>query len=202
MTPATPANADTQKRGRLSLSPAAFNMPWVGRNPTTVATWVLLFTSILWSPILVMGVVHRFYGLVLATALAPVGMFALCFGVGRFIRRMASRIELRLAAMPGTPLLHADCAMVNGIIQSPAIAEVRGEKLILAPLVGKMIELPLAAVGVKSECKWFNGKLLFGTARGFWLKVPDRTVRLGIAVEDAAVWREVLNRSKMPPTGG
>ncbi|MGA2230429.1 MAG: hypothetical protein ABSH22_05980 [Tepidisphaeraceae bacterium] len=201
MTPATPADPAPQKSGRLSLSPSAFNLPWVGRNPTTIATWILLFTSIMWSPILVMGVVNHLYRVAIVTALAPVGMFTLFFGVGRFIRRMSSRVELRLAAMPGEAQLHCDCAMVNGMIQSPAIAEVRGEKLILAPLVGKMIELPLAGVSVKSECKWFNGKLLFGTARGFWLKVPDRTTRLGFAVEDAVLWREVLNHSNQPTAG-
>jgi hypothetical protein len=166
-----------------------------------VATWILLFTSILWSPILVMGLVNHLYRLAVVTALCPLGVFALFYGVGRMIRRMANRIEVRLAAMPGEALLHSDCAMVNGIIQSPAVAEMRGEKLILAPLVGKIIELPLATVAVKSECKWFNGKLLFGTARGFWLSVPDRTVRLGFAVEDAAAWREVLTHSKSSANG-
>jgi hypothetical protein len=149
----------------------------------------------MFSPLVVFAIWDRHYGLAILALAGPVAMSMLFLLVYTVVRVLMNRVSSRLTSQPGTPLLHSDCVMVSGILQFPAVAEIRGETLILAPLIGKVIALPLETVSVKSETDWFNGKLLFGGARGFWLNVSERKSRLGFAVADAAAWRRILEKN-------
>jgi hypothetical protein len=76
--------------------------------------------------------------------------------------------------------------IVRGVVQSDGVLVLKPDALLLAPLVGKRIEVPYSEI--RSVCetgKWFNGRLLLKST-GFWLDLRDGT-QLGIAVrQDSA----------------
>ena len=92
---------------------------------------------------------------------------------------------LERAAAPGA--VHA--LMVNGMIQAPGLASIDENKIVLHPIVGNRVEIPLADIVETTETFAFNGKAVPGKT-AFWFKVNGRK-RLGVAVSNqyAADWR-------------
>jgi hypothetical protein len=74
----------------------------------------------------------------------------------------------------------AECLMVNGKIQSPGIAVLGEEAIILAPIVGKRVKVKLSEIRSYRQTGFFNGKTLIGK-KGFWLDIGEPK-RLGFAV--------------------
>jgi hypothetical protein len=76
----------------------------------------------------------------------------------------------------------AECLMFHGNIESPGIAVLGGDGLILAPIVGERVTLKLADIRSYRKVKFFNGKTLIGKT-GFYLET-SLPKRLGFAVVD------------------
>jgi hypothetical protein len=90
----------------------------------------------------------------------------------------------------------AECLIVNGVLQSPGVAVLRDDEIVLAPIIGAPTSVPLETISSVREVQWFNGSLLWWK-KGFWLAVPGRK-RLGFAVADsiAARWGDRLAQNK------
>lgn len=167
------------------------NFPWIGPNPPKVAVRVFLFALILSLPLLVLAfVVHRPLLVLLPFAAAACVSLPI-WAANLWARSMVSRLDERLKIGKGEYALRSQCLIVRGIMKMPGIVAVHGQMLCLSPIFGPTTEIPLEQVGLASEVKWFNGRLLFGQARGFWL-VVGQNKRLGFAVEDADAWRAIL----------
>ena len=76
-----------------------------------------------------------------------------------------------------------DALIVRGILQSPGIAGLGREELVLIPVVGSRISIPYHEIRGCEETLWFNGALLIGKT-GFWLTLPS-SERTGIALPDS-----------------
>ena len=122
-------------------------------------------------------------GLAVLAGVPVIGLFWLVYGwVGLRMDRLRAGED-----RSGAEVL--DCLIVNGLFQSPGLAEIAGDRLILQPLFGKRIEVPLASIMALRRVRWFNGSLLIGK-RGFILKVEGYS-RLGLAIaaSRAPLWQ-------------
>ncbi len=89
-----------------------------------------------------------------------------------------------------------DSLIVNGVLQSPGIVLVKEDELLLVPIVGKRVTVPLAEIKSVRETTWYNGSLLL-FKKGFWLDVPGRS-RLGVAMSNSSA---VLFRKRLGNVG-
>jgi|GEM_PF-827886 len=171
------------------------NFPWVGRNPFKIGMAFSLLFLVVFTPQIIILIVaarqqHPAFVLWPAGAVILIGplMWALCFGVARAMNRVRRRADEAFDIV-----MQSDCLMVSGILQTPGIAQICGDRLVLTPLIGKTVDLALSEVCIKSETRqWFNGSLMMNSAAGIWLSVPGHW-RLGFAVPDVGPWRERLS---------
>ena len=78
------------------------------------------------------------------------------------------------------------------MLQTPGIAHLGDSQLILKPLVGKQISIPLGDIQQIRERKWYNGQGYWGQT--IFFEVPAlRQWRLGFGVAKAKVWRDALS---------
>ena len=124
----------------------------------------------------------------------PAGAALLFYLVTLPVRSKMDRLR---AGLPDGAQLQADCRMVHGIIECPGIAQVRDGELVLTPLVGKKVAVPLADITIAKETSWFNGSWYPGQT-GFWLESAAVGKRLGFAVSHAEPWRTALLQSDRP----
>ncbi len=111
-------------------------------------------------------------------------LFRLVYGaVGKKVNALA-------ASLAETDGQGAQSLLVNGMIQSPGLAFLHGDQIILAPIVGERVAIPIADIESVQETQWFNGKAVPGKV-GLWFTVPGRK-RLGAAMAygPAAAWRK------------
>lgn len=149
-----------------------------------VAIWVCI-------PVVLTGVFYAFQGtkalyVLIFTAMGP--LFWLVFGsVGKKVENLCRST----APDEGSPI---QSLIVSGMIQSPGIALLKNEELVLRPIVGSEVSVRFADMESVNEVRFFNGKLLIGKT-GFWLSVPGRK-RLGVAVPNsvADLLREQLGK--------
>ena len=171
------------------------NFPWIGRNPPKVGAAVFLFALVLFLPLSVLALVTHRHMLLLLPLSGAACVSLPIWAANLWICSRVRRLDARLKAEGGEIELQAPCSMVRGSVRKPGIVAVRGTTLYLFPVFGRSTEIPLEQIRSVSEVKWFNGRLLFGKARGFWLAVGQEG-RLGFAVEDPEAWRAVLRDSR------
>ena len=125
---------------------------------------------------------------ILAFASIGVGAWIVLGAVGKRVQAL----RCSLSSEEGEPV---DSLIVNGKIQSPGIALLREDELVLVPIVGERVAVPLADIRSVRETSWYNGSLLWFKKKGFWLDVPGRK-RLGVAVTNsyAELFRNRLSR--------
>lgn len=108
-------------------------------------------------------------------------LFWLVYGsVGRRVRAL----HRGLASDEGGPV---DSLIVHGMIQSPGIALLKRDELILIRVVGERVSVPLVDIESVREVTRFNGAKLLGKT-GFWLDTSGPR-RLGFAVSNVFVER-------------
>ena len=101
----------------------------------------------------------------------------------------------RVAALVPVNYGHAVSAlMVNGKIQAPGLASIDDTKIVLHPIIGERVEIPLDGIESNTVTSAFNGKAIPGK-RAFWFQVKGGK-RLGVAVSNlhAERWRTLTPR--------
>jgi hypothetical protein len=114
---------------------------------------------------------------ILAFAFMGLGAWIVYGIVGKRVQALRRSV----APDEGEPV---DSLIVNGVIQSPGIALLKEDELLLVPIVGKSVAVPLADITSVRETVWYNGSRLF-FKKGFWLNIPGRS-RLGVAVSNSS----------------
>jgi hypothetical protein len=102
-----------------------------------------------------------------------------------------------LEDVPENVLLQDDCFMVNNLFQCPGIARVQGVNLVLTPVFGKSVVVPIDSIRSLKVSKWFNGSLKPMGKTGITLKVPGKW-RISFAVTDPDPWLSYLRPSAGP----
>ena len=167
-------------------------LPWIRENQIRFALVLFVFVAIMMSPLLLVGdlKVTLFY-----FGVGPAGAALLFYLINLPIRAKMDRLR---AGLPDGAQLQADCRMVHGILEGPAIAQVCDGALVLTPLVGSAVSVPLVDVAITKETSWFNGSWYPGQT-GFWLESAAVGKRFGFAVSDADKWRATLTKEDGPP---
>ena len=172
-------------------------IPWAGKNPYRLALYLLVFIYLLDAALLgfflLLGQADSFpvwFWFILFPALFPLPFLVTYLIIGRLIKNLVKKL-------PDDASLRSDCIVLHGFVQSPGIVQITGDTLIIQPLVGRQISLPIREISQVSEHRWWNGQLYLGRTCFFKLKVPPAVstkLRLGFGVADGDPWREVLHR--------
>ena len=117
--------------------------------------------------------------------LMPIGFYVMNSVVGLLVDRLRKKLPL-------VSLLQTDCIIVNNAPQTPGIAHLGDERLILKPLAGKQISISLSDIQQFKERKWYNGQGFWGQTIFFEFPALKQW-RLGFGVAEAKVWRDALN---------
>jgi hypothetical protein len=176
--------------------------PWKPKHILKLGLYILVGTSLILASILLIN--YLAYGQIppipLWWMVFPVAfsfLFMLVYGiVGPFIKNLEKKL-------PEGALLRSHCTVVHGIIESAGIAQINPNLLIILPLVGRQITVPLSEVRAITEHRFYNGRPYFGNTIFFQLKVPDTVSdkwRLGFGVDDADAWRNLIYAQKSPAT--
>ena len=147
------------------------------------------------APLVLTGVLYPFGPWALGVLLTiPFGLlFRLIYGiVGKKVEQLA-----RSVPRDGEDPVHA--LIVNGVLQSPGLATIKEDEIVLEPIAGERVVVRLADIASVHEVSWFNGaRRLYKV--GFWLSIPARQrlggrarQRLGVAVSrvHADAWRSL-----------
>ena len=165
-----------------------FNFWGVFVTPWTIGNRLLLGLYILVLICVTLGVVyvtsgwmsfHMFW-----LFLMPAGFYAIYLVVDLLVDRLRKKL-------PPGPVLQTDCIIVNNVVQTPGIAHLRGDQLILKPLAGKQISIPISDIQQIRERRWYNGQGYWGQTIFFEFPAMKQW-RLGFGVVDAKVWRDAL----------
>jgi hypothetical protein len=186
---------------------SAINFPWIGRNPYQQARLVWLFAFLLSLTIAVVAVAvvvrHAWWAALIPLLYASMmGLAFLPFSLA--VRKAMRRLERSVPSAAGGEAddeFRANGYVVKNMFRTPGVIVVRGDRLVLVPMVGKRVEVELALVRSATEKRWFNGNLLMGGARGFWLEpgsAAGKFWRLGVAVPNPAAFRAALERHRVP----
>jgi hypothetical protein len=175
------------------VSLSAINFPWIGRNPFRLAGITWLFVFALSSPLMVLAGISHHWLMVPVPFLFATVMGLISLLVALVVRSMMDRLQSRAPQPQPDDEFRSDCLMVKGMFQTPGIVVVREDRVVLTPVFGGTVDLPFSEVRSASEVQWFNGELLMGRAKGFWLAVPGFW-RLGLAVDEPGPLRSILER--------
>ena len=121
----------------------------------------------------------------------------LVYGVVRLL------VENLNKELPEGALLRSHCVVVHGILESAGIVQITSDQLIIKPLVGRQITVPLTEIRAISEHRLYNGRPYLGSTIFFKLKVTKSVSgkwRLGFGVDDADTWRNLLYAQSRPAT--
>ena len=161
----------------------ALNFPWIGRNPYRIGLLVCLVFGVVMLPLALTTSRGLTTAGTIQEALLPVGLGVLFLLVSLAVRQRLHQSDRELESHRHATYC-ADCLMVHGTMQVPATLAIADGTLLVKPLFGPAVTVPLAHfAGVKSS-RWFNGQYLFRGAGGFLLSASDGK-RFGIAVPDA-----------------
>jgi len=109
-------------------------------------------------------------------------------GVGFLVKKVGKKL-------PEGALLRSPCKVVHGIWETPGVVQITPDQLVIKPLAGREILVPLPEISAITEHRWYNGSPYFGRTVFFKLTVPDGVCddwRLGFGVEDGERWRTLL----------
>jgi len=181
---------------------SVFVTPWKPKHALKFGLYILVGTFLIMAFVwvtnyLVSGQLPPFP---LWWVLFPVAMsvfFMLVCGIaGPFVKNLEKK-------MPEGALLRSHCTIVHGIIESAGIVQITSDQLIIQPLVGRQISIPLGEITDITEHRSYNGRPYLGNTIFFKLKVPDTISdkwRLGFGVDDAQTWRNLLYAQNRPTT--
>ena len=168
--------------------------PWRPKNTLRFGFYILVGTSLIFAQIWVVnylasGQVPSIPSWWLFFPVAFSALFMLTFRiVGLLVENLSKKL-------PEGALLRSHCLVIHGILETPGLAQITPDQLLIKPLVGSQISVPLSKIAAITEHRWYNGRPYLGTTVFFKLKVPDTVSdkwRLGFGVEDGGQWRKLL----------
>ena len=176
----------------------AINFPWIGRNPYKLGVFAgFLFGLFMVSSVVARLKSHDVAGVVSSVSL-PIGLGIVFSVIGVAIRWRLDRIS----ALPDSHrsvTYRSDCLLVHGAMQIPATLRIVQHDLMVHPLFGREVAVPLGSLTSMTPSRWFNGQYLFGPTGGFWL-ASESGRRFGIAVPDAGAFVEQLSAGSVLAT--
>lgn len=159
-----------------------FVTPWTWKNRLLLSLYLTVLIAVILSVVYITA--GRVNLHLTWLFLMPFGFYVINFGVGLLVDRL--RKEL-----PTNALLQTDCIIVNNALQTPGIAHLGGNELILKPLVGRQVSIPLGDIQQIRERRWYNGQGYWGQT--IFFETPNsKQWRLGFGVANATVWRDAL----------
>jgi hypothetical protein len=181
---------------------AVFVTPWKPKHTLKFGLYILLGTSLIIAPGLVINylVSGQLPPFILWWMLLPVAFSVFFMLVCGIVDPFVKNLEKKL---PKGALLRSHCTVVHGILESAGIVQITSDQLIIQPLVGSQISVPLGEITEITEHRSYNGRPYFGNTIFFKLKVPDKISdkwRLGFGVDDAEKWRNLLYAQSRPAT--
>jgi len=181
---------------------AVFVTPWKPKHTLRLGLYILVGTSLILASVWVINylVSGQLPPFPLWWTLFPVALsvffMLVCGIVGPFVKNLDKKL-------PEGALLRSHCMVVHGILESAGIVQITPDQLIIQPLVGRQISVPLGEIAAITEHRFYNGRSYLGNTVFFKLKVPDTVSdkwRLGFGVEDAETWRNLLYAQSRPAT--
>lgn len=181
---------------------AVFVTPWKPKHTLRLGLYILVGTSLIIASIWVINylVFDQLPPFPLWWMLFPIAIsvfFMLVYWiVGSFVKNLDKKL-------PEGALLRSHCMVIHGILESPGLIQINSDQLIIRPLVGGQIMVPLSEINAISEHRLYNGRLYLGSTIFFKLEVPDTVSdkwRLGFGVDDAETWRNFLYAQSRPTT--
>jgi hypothetical protein len=124
-------------------------------------------------------------------SLFSVGMGA-CFYLMYYF--VGGKVEKKKEGLRKSADLQDDCMFIHGALESPGIAQIYDDKLVLTPLISDQVTIPLSDIESVEERHWYNGSQYWGDNVYFKLNVRDKQSRIGFAVSRPAPWRKVLGK--------
>lgn len=168
-----------------------FAFPWKPANRARYAVAIFLL------PLLIVALIQMIYT-IQGRTLAPVvwlGAAALGIVLGALFTLqyiyIAKRLNCRAPASASAGL-ESDCIVVSGFVQSPGVARLEDSHLVLIPLVGQEVSVPLAEISSVRVRHYFNGNQYWGDNAFFQLDVTGRRARLGFGVSHPGAWEQAL----------
>lgn len=176
--------------------------PWKPKHTFRHGLYVLVGTSLILASILLIHylVSGQLPPFILWWMLLPVAFSVFFMLVNRFVRLLIENLNKKL---PEGALLRSHCMVVHGILESAGIVQITPDQLIIQPLVGRQISVPLGEIAAITEHRFYNSRSYLGNTVFFKLKVPDTVSdkwRLGFGVDDADAWRNLLYAQSRPAT--
>lgn len=168
--------------------------PWARKNPYRLGLHVLVLiysiSVITWLAIYLRSA--RFPAISIWWLIWPVGLAAAFTLVFLIVSLLVRRLSKK---MPPPTLLRSNCIVVHGNWETAGLIQLTQDRLLIKPLVGKLISVPLDQISDITEHRWYNGHPYYGKTLFLELEVPDtvsRRRRLGFGVEDGAQWKRLL----------
>lgn len=170
---------------------SVFVTPWTKKNRLLMSLYILVLICLILS--LVYITTGRLNLNIMWIFLMPIGFYIVNLIVGLLVSRLQDKL-------PPNPLLQTDCLIINNMLQSPGIAYLGDDKLILKPLIGKQISIPADKLQQIRERRWYNGQGYWGQTIYFEF-LTAKQWRLGFGVAQPTLWRDTLSRHHYPKTG-
>ena len=173
-----------------------WRFPWMGRNPYKFGLTVMLLAYLIIAStwIVVYNKSGQLPSIVFWWIIFPL-LFGAIFTTISFILQLL--IKNLAKKLPSGEILRSDCMVVKNFLERPGLVQINDNTLIIQPLFGKEISIPLSEISNITERRWYNGRPYLGTTRFFKLETT-RTVtgcwRLGFGVPYVDKWRELLNK--------
>ena len=118
----------------------------------------------------------------------------LLFGTAVLYGPIRHRVRRLLNNCDERAVLRSPCLILAGFIEQPGVAEIVTDRLILVPLLGRQIEVPLQDIVNVTSSHRFNGAV-FQSLTGFVVEVSERgQQQFSFAVPDGETWRAMLPR--------
>lgn len=175
-------------------------LPWKPQNRAKYAFYIFVFALFLITFIHI--VVRVCSGQVCSVSLwwlllivgLPVA-FWICYSlIGKLVENAARKL-------PQDTIIRSDCIVVTDFREMPAVAQVSGDQLIILPIFGKQITIPMGEILKVEESHWCNGSLTLGRTIFFKLKLQKPVSglhRLGFAVDYKDPWEKLFSDKLSP----
>ena len=167
-------------------------MPWA--HPYRFTFYVLAGVSLLLALFWVLGYLESgqvplipLWWFILPASLSALSLLT-SLTVGLLVKKVSKKL-------PEGALLRSHCRVVHGIWETPGVVQITPDQLVIKPLAGREISVPLREICAITEHRYYNGHPYLGRTVFFKLTVPDAVSdewRLGFGVGDAGPWKNLL----------
>jgi hypothetical protein len=104
---------------------------------------------------------------------------------------IGQRLDKKRQYLRQSAELQDDGLIIHGALQSPGIIQYLDNQLILTPLVGEQLVIPISSISKVSELRSCM-QVYFGNNRFFRLELIGDTSRIGFGIGHPEKWRKIL----------